>query len=549
MRVLLPLFIVCLINCQSESLSKLDTRYISEGIPCVNDNACLSKVDAFLETGFKESVHWSELSRADSLIYFFEYTPLREYATIMVVDNINVETDQKKIIRLGSDDGIRVFVNGEEVFRHILGRGVNADSDWIPISLTAGTNQLIFQVNQIIGDWALHYQIDDFENITNLFIEQAFDLYADLPSSYILRDEMTSVGLNIDPRSKLDNYNTISFKWKTSQGEVLDEQSYLSSQLPSQLDLPQFNSLVILEYEVINNSKIIYSEQLPLFKQSYVNRTVFDLHDDSRLDPKWVEGFYSVFGQKLVDEATRNYSTRMKTEFLWDVLNELEPFEYQIAGPRTELFNNELARRYTPQRPTGKKMVGLNIDFWDQVQQYMDSQVAYSHALLTQWNSYAQYYGMELFFPFASNEIEKLKADKVLDAYVSTHPDSFSVAVWSKSTASIMDALKVKSYPVKDVVVISPWVIDSPTENFTLVHNIFKNNPQVHWSIYRGENDVEVTELVVKEWMEMIEEAGMTYTFTPIPFTGHWVHWIEPLELFLNKGSLINTFYIDKNHD
>ena len=535
MRVVFFLLLVSLINCQAESLSNLNVRYISEGIPCVNDNACLSKVDNFFEAGLKESVSWSELSRGDSLIYFFEYTPLTEFATILVVDNIIVETDQEKIIRLGSDDGVRIFVNGEEVYRNILGRGINADSDWIPVTLKAGTNQVVFQVLQNQGDWALHYQIDDFENITDLFVGQAFDLYADLPSSYILRDEATSVGLNIDSRSKLDIYNNISFKWKTPQGEVLDEQSYLGSQLPDELELPEFNSLAILEYEVINNSKIIYSEQLPLFKQSYVNRTVFELYDDSRLHPKWAEGFLSVFGQKLIDEATRNYYTRMKTEFLWDVLNELEPFEYQIAGPRTELFNNELARRYTQQRPSGKKMVGLNIDFWDLVQQYMDSQVAYSHALLAQWNSYAQYHGVELFFPFASNEIEELNAELVLDEYVSTHTDSFSVAVWSKSTASIMDALKVKPYPIKEVVVISPWVIDSPTENFTLVHNIFKNNPQVHWSIYRGENDVEVTELVVKEWMEMIEEAGMKYTFTPIPFTGHWVHWIEPLEIYLTE--------------
>lgn len=521
-----------LVNCQSESLSKMDVRYISEGIPCVNENACLSKVDSFFERGLKESVSWSELSRGDSLIYFFEYTPLTEFATILVVDNIIVETDQDKIIRLGSDDGIRIFVNGEEVFRNILGRGINADSDWIPISLKAGTNQVVFQVLQNQGDWALHYQIDDFKNITDLFVGQAFDLYADLPSSYILRDEITSVGLNIDPRSKLDNYNTISFTWKTPQGEVLNEESYLGSQLPDELELPEFSSLAILEYEVINNSKVIYSEQVPLFKQSYVNNTVFELYNDDRLHPKWIEGFYSVFGQKLVDEATRTYSTRMKTEFLWDVLNELEPFEYQIAGARTELFNNELARRYTPQRPSGKKMVGLNIDFWDLVQQYLDSQVAYSHALLTQWNSYSQYYGTELFFPFASNDIEELSADKVLDAYVSAHPDSFSVAVWSKSTASITDALKTKPYPIKDVVVISPWVLDAPTDNFASLSQVSQNNPQVNWSIYRGDNDVEVTELVVKEWMETIEKTGMTYTFTPIPYTGHWVHWIEPLETY-----------------
>jgi hypothetical protein len=97
MRVVFFLLLVSLINCQAESLSNLNVRYISEGIPCVNDNACLSKVDNFFEAGLNESVSWSELSRGDSLIYFFEYTPLTEFATILVVDNIIVETDQEKL--------------------------------------------------------------------------------------------------------------------------------------------------------------------------------------------------------------------------------------------------------------------------------------------------------------------------------------------------------------------------------------------------------------------------------------------------------------------
>jgi hypothetical protein len=49
------------------------------------------------------------------------------------------------------------------------------------------------------------------------------------------------------------------------------------------------------------------------------------------------------------------------------------------------------------------------------------------------------------------------------------------------------------------------------------------------------ENDAEVLELVVKEWMELIEQVGMTYTFTPIPFTGHWVHWESPLMKYLEN--------------
>lgn len=420
------------ITCQSYSLEEFDIRYISKEISCNNYNECFSKVDSLFNSGLKKSLTWTKLSRADSLIEFVDYASTTEYVTILVIDNIEVGTDQGKLIRLGSDDGIRVFVNGEEVFRHAVGRGIQADSDWIPVSLRKGANQLIFQVNQGSGNWALHYKIDDFENITNLFVEQAFELYRDLPEAYILSDEDTTVGLKIDPRTKLDSYNTISFSWKTRQGKTLKEASFLGSELPNALTIPRHEPSLILEYEVLNTSEIIYSEQTPFFHDSFVTTTVPELLQNNSLHPKWIEGLQSVFEQEFLEEPTRYYSTRVKAEFLWDVLNELESYEYQIAGARTELFNNELARRYIPQRPSGNKIVGMHLDFLESVQQYFDTNVGRVHFLMTQWNGYAQYYGAEFFFPFISNEIEEYSTNNVLDAYESAHSDSFSVVVWSK---------------------------------------------------------------------------------------------------------------------
>lgn len=264
-------------SCETYSIIELETRFLSEAIPCSDDSECFSKVDSLFNSGLKKSLTWTKLSRADSLIEFVDYASTTEYVTILVIDNIEVDTDQEKLIRLGSDDGIRVFVNGEEVFRHAVGRGIQADSDWIPVSLKRGVNQLIFQVNQGFGNWALHYKIDDFENITNLFVEQAFELYRDLPEAYILSDEDTTVGLKIDPRTKLDSYNTISFSWKTPQGKTLKEASFLGSELPNALTIPTHEPPLILEYEVLNTSEIIYSEQTPFFNQSFVTTTVPEL--------------------------------------------------------------------------------------------------------------------------------------------------------------------------------------------------------------------------------------------------------------------------------
>ena len=527
-------FIVVGFCCNCTDQQVLSERLISEEFACSNDQTCFAIIDQFMEQGIEESVSWSVLPKADSLIYFAEYAALKEYATILVLENIEVDSEQEQLIRLGSDDGVRIFLNGEEVFRRAIYRGINADSDWIPISLKKGNNQLIIQVNQGTQNWALHYHIDEYESITNLFVEKAFDLYRDLPESCIISQNNSYLPIKVDSRTSLDSFNTITFHWKTSKGKPVSSYSYLGKELPWQIPMPEFDSFMIFEYEVKNGAETIYTEQIPIFRQDYVNTIAFDLQKDLQMNPIWGEGLNAIFAQKYYDNESRYYSSRMKTEFLWDILNERTPFEYQIAGPRTEIFNGELARRYVPQRPSGRTLIGMNLDFWDAVQQYLDSQMAYSHALMTEWNSYAQYHGVEILVPFTSNEIKELSTTKVLDAYARAHPDSFSVAVWSKSTGTIAQALGKESYPIKDVIVISPWVVDASTENFATLNQVYQKNPQVHWSIYRGDNDLEVSEVVVKEWMEMIEQAGMTFTFQPIPFTGHWVHWIEPLELYLN---------------
>ena len=520
------------IQCSTANDIQDPRRWVSQEFGCSNDNECFAIIDQRMASGILESVTWSELPMSDSLIYFADYVPLRDNATILVLENISVAEDQNKLIRLGSDDGVRILLNGEEVFRNAVYRGINADSDWIPIRLKAGDNQLIIQVNQGSQNWALHYQIDDYESITDLFVQKAFALYRDLPESCIISHNDSYFSIKVDSRTSLDSFNTITFNWKSSKGKSISSYSYLGKELPWQIPVPEFDAFMILEYEVKNGAETIYSEQIPIFRQEYVNQIAFDLQKDEHIDPIWGEGLNTIFAQKYYDNESRYYSSRMKTEFLWDILNERHPFEYQIAGPRTEVFNGELARRYTPQRPSGMKLVGMNLDFWNAVQQYLESQMAYSHALMAEWNGYAQYFGVEMLVPFTSFEIEELSSNKVLDAYVQTESDSFSVVVWSKSTETIAQALEKASYPIIDVIVISPWVVDAPTENFATLNHISQKNPQVYWDIYRGDNDVEVSELVVEEWMEMIEDAGMSYRFTPIPFTGHWVHWVEPLELF-----------------
>ncbi|AIE85573.1 hypothetical protein [Fimbriimonas ginsengisoli] len=62
-------------------------------------------------------------------------------------------TDAK--ILFGSDDGAKVWLNGDLRFRKQIARGVKRDEDTVPIHLKEGRNRLLFKIEQGNGGWGL----------------------------------------------------------------------------------------------------------------------------------------------------------------------------------------------------------------------------------------------------------------------------------------------------------------------------------------------------------------------------------------------------------
>ena len=59
---------------------------------------------------------------------------------------------RKAVLRLGSDDGVAVWLNGREVFRNETVRGISADQDAVEVELDKGWNRLLLKIsNQGLG--------------------------------------------------------------------------------------------------------------------------------------------------------------------------------------------------------------------------------------------------------------------------------------------------------------------------------------------------------------------------------------------------------------
>ncbi len=66
---------------------------------------------------------------------------------------IEADADQDVALRMGSDDGIKAWLNGEVVWNNDVDRGSALDQDTAPAKLRAGRNTLLVKISQGGGGW------------------------------------------------------------------------------------------------------------------------------------------------------------------------------------------------------------------------------------------------------------------------------------------------------------------------------------------------------------------------------------------------------------
>jgi HEAT repeat protein len=67
---------------------------------------------------------------------------------------VHAPAAQSALLLLGSDDGIKAWLNGEIVHENNVLRGLSADDDEVEVNLKAGANTLVLKVTENGGDWA-----------------------------------------------------------------------------------------------------------------------------------------------------------------------------------------------------------------------------------------------------------------------------------------------------------------------------------------------------------------------------------------------------------
>jgi hypothetical protein len=91
---------------------------------------------------------------------FGEGPEVRWVLAYALIDVISPD-DRKAFLRIGSDDGVKVWLNWQIVWTNQVQRPLRFDEDVVPIELKQGNNRLLFKVDQGTGAWGLIVRITD----------------------------------------------------------------------------------------------------------------------------------------------------------------------------------------------------------------------------------------------------------------------------------------------------------------------------------------------------------------------------------------------------
>ena len=118
----------------------------------------VSRIDLNLILG---SLRWKRVSahRRTGFVDLARDLAAENFCVAYAYARVESASARETILRCGSDDGIRIWINGERIHDHEIGRGYKPFSDEASVRLVAGTNHILVKIDNYHGHWGFGVMI------------------------------------------------------------------------------------------------------------------------------------------------------------------------------------------------------------------------------------------------------------------------------------------------------------------------------------------------------------------------------------------------------
>jgi len=138
--------------------------HLSPGVLCAAgddlDTVYEAETAALTEGAHPDALGWRRLEAKEDVVDL-NAVIRRAPAVVYAMTFVESPDARETLLRLGSDDGVKVWLNGRLAHRHAVHRSVARDQDAVPLRLERGRNRLLFKVRNDDGGYALMARLSD----------------------------------------------------------------------------------------------------------------------------------------------------------------------------------------------------------------------------------------------------------------------------------------------------------------------------------------------------------------------------------------------------
>jgi len=120
-----------------------------------------------------KTFNWQSIRSETGTIDFVNSLEAKDFCYVYALAEVKAETTTKILFGVGSDDGIKIFLNGVLVHSNWTGRGLTPDEDIVALNLQKGSNQLLVKIQNMEGGWGFAIRPLGKPTLSNLLIESS----------------------------------------------------------------------------------------------------------------------------------------------------------------------------------------------------------------------------------------------------------------------------------------------------------------------------------------------------------------------------------------
>src|SRR5438034_673138 len=138
---------------------------------------------------------WRQVESTNDIIDLKVAKTPEEFSIAYVWAEIEMPEKRRGLLGIGSDDGVKAWLNGKLIHENWVGRAPRPDDDVVPVEFSQGKNQLLLKIQNMQGPWGFVCRLLGPESQATKLI--AASRNGDLDAAKLLLDR----GVDVNSRS------------------------------------------------------------------------------------------------------------------------------------------------------------------------------------------------------------------------------------------------------------------------------------------------------------------------------------------------------------